>query len=55
MEHSLKVQTFFIMDENFLLHRERAMRTAGPHEEGGQELGDGGVRLGQCDSEVHGS
>jgi radical SAM superfamily enzyme YgiQ (UPF0313 family) len=25
MEHSLKVQTFFMMDENFLLHRERAM------------------------------
>jgi radical SAM superfamily enzyme YgiQ (UPF0313 family) len=26
METSLKVQTFFMMDENFLLHRERAMR-----------------------------
>jgi radical SAM superfamily enzyme YgiQ (UPF0313 family) len=25
MERSLKVQTFFVMDENFLLHRERAM------------------------------
>jgi len=25
MEKSLKVQTFFMMDENFLLHRERAM------------------------------
>jgi radical SAM superfamily enzyme YgiQ (UPF0313 family) len=25
MEHQLKVQTFFVMDENFLLHRERAM------------------------------
>jgi len=25
MEQSLKVQTFFMMDENFLLHRERAM------------------------------
>jgi radical SAM superfamily enzyme YgiQ (UPF0313 family) len=27
MEVSLKVQTFFVMDENFLLHRERAIRT----------------------------
>jgi radical SAM superfamily enzyme YgiQ (UPF0313 family) len=26
MERSLKVQTFFMMDENFLLHRERAMQ-----------------------------
>jgi radical SAM superfamily enzyme YgiQ (UPF0313 family) len=26
MENELKVQSFFIMDENFLLHRERAMR-----------------------------
>ena len=26
MERALKVQTFFVMDENFLLHRERAMQ-----------------------------
>jgi hypothetical protein len=26
METELKVQSFFVMDENFLLHRERAMR-----------------------------
>ncbi len=26
MEEELKVQSFFVMDENFLLHRERAMR-----------------------------
>jgi len=26
MESSMKVQTFFIMDENFLLHRERALQ-----------------------------
>jgi radical SAM superfamily enzyme YgiQ (UPF0313 family) len=26
LESSLKVQTFFVMDENFLLHRERAMQ-----------------------------
>ena len=26
MESALKVQTFFVMDENFLLHRERAMQ-----------------------------
>src|SRR5690348_18471017 len=26
MERELKVNSFFVMDENFLLHRERAMR-----------------------------
>jgi len=26
LEASLKIQTFFVMDENFLLHRERAMQ-----------------------------
>ena len=26
MEDELKVKSFFVMDENFLLHRERAMR-----------------------------
>jgi len=26
MEHELKVRSFFVMDENFLLHRERALR-----------------------------
>lgn len=26
MEEELKVRSFFVMDENFLLHRERAMR-----------------------------
>ena len=26
MEDELKVNSFFVMDENFLLHRERAMR-----------------------------
>ena len=44
---------FFIMDENFLLHRKRALRTAGAHEAGRQELGDVGLRLRQCDSQIH--
>ena len=35
----MKARSFFIMDENFLLNRERAHRTAGLHEEGEQELG----------------
>jgi hypothetical protein len=32
MEASLKVQTFFVMDENFPLHRARAMQLLAPHE-----------------------
>jgi hypothetical protein len=44
-ERALKVQTFFVMDENFLLHRERDA-AASAHERGRQELGNGGVCLG---------
>jgi radical SAM superfamily enzyme YgiQ (UPF0313 family) len=36
MEEELKVQSFFIMDENFLLHRERAMRLLQRMKEGGK-------------------
>jgi radical SAM superfamily enzyme YgiQ (UPF0313 family) len=36
MERELKVQSFFIMDENFLLHRERAMRLLERMKDGGK-------------------
>ena len=37
MEKTLKVQSFFIMDENFLLHRERAMRLLDRMKEAGKQ------------------
>lgn len=36
MEKELKVSSFFVMDENFLLHRERAMRLLQRMKEGGK-------------------
>jgi radical SAM superfamily enzyme YgiQ (UPF0313 family) len=39
MESSLGVQTFFMMDENFLLHRERAMRLLERMKEGKKAWG----------------
>ena len=36
MEEELKVNSFFVMDENFLLHRERAMRLLERMKEGGK-------------------
>jgi radical SAM superfamily enzyme YgiQ (UPF0313 family) len=39
METSLQVQNFFIMDENFLLHRERAMQLLQRMKEGGKSWG----------------
>ncbi len=39
MEASLKVQTFFVMDENFLLHRERAMQLLHRMKEAGKSWG----------------
>jgi radical SAM superfamily enzyme YgiQ (UPF0313 family) len=39
MEASLKVQTFFMMDENFLLHRERAMQLLGRMKQAGKSWG----------------
>jgi radical SAM superfamily enzyme YgiQ (UPF0313 family) len=39
METSLKVQTFFVMDENFLLHRERAMQLLHRMKEAGKSWG----------------
>jgi len=44
IESELKVHSFFVMDENFLLHRTRAMR---------EELGAFGVCFRQCDSKIH--
>jgi B12 binding domain len=46
MESALKVQTFFVMDENFSA-ASRARHAAAPaHEEGREELGNSGVCLG---------
>ena len=39
METSLRVQNFFIMDENFLLHRERAMQLLQRMKEAGKSWG----------------
>ncbi len=39
MEASLGVQTFFMMDENFLLHRERALRLLARMKEAGKSWG----------------
>jgi radical SAM superfamily enzyme YgiQ (UPF0313 family) len=39
MEASLKVQTFFVMDENFLLHRERAMQLLQRMKDAGKSWG----------------
>jgi len=39
METSLQVQSFFIMDENFLLHRERAMQLLQRMKEAGKSWG----------------
>jgi len=39
MEASLKVQNFFIMDENFLLHRERAMQLLRRMKQAGKSWG----------------
>jgi radical SAM superfamily enzyme YgiQ (UPF0313 family) len=39
MEASLKVQTFFVMDENFLLHRERAMQLLRRMQDAGKSWG----------------
>lgn len=36
VESELKVQSFFVMDENFLLHRERAMRLLGRMKDAGK-------------------
>lgn len=39
MEASLRVQTFFVMDENFLLHRERAMQLLARMKDAGKSWG----------------
>ena len=53
MEEELKVSSFFVMDENFLLHRERAMRLLELMKAGQQELGALGLCVGQCDPKIH--
>ena len=53
MEDELKVNSFFVMDENFLLHRERAMRLLELMKEAEQELGAISVCVGQRDPQVH--
>ena len=53
IEAELKVHSFFVMDENFLLHRTRAMRLLELMKQARQELGAFGVRFGQCDSKIH--
>ena len=52
-EESLGVQTFFVMDENFLLHKKRAMRLLERMKENGKSLGHGSVRLGERDPPIH--
>ena len=47
MENSLGVNSFFMMDENFLLNRPRAMQLAGAHEGSRQKLGAVRVLVGQ--------
>ena len=53
MEQSLGVSSFFMMDENFLLNRPRAMQLAGAHEGGRQELGALRFLVGECHPQVH--
>ena len=50
IEAELKVHSFFVMDENFLLHRTRAMRLLELMKAGRQELGAFGVCLRERDS-----
>ena len=52
-EERLKVHSFFIMDENFLLQASARMRTAGAHEARAEELGPVRLFVGQRDSQVH--
>jgi hypothetical protein len=50
-ENTMKVQTFFVMDENVRLHRARHA-VAGTDESREKKLGPGGVRIGKRDSQV---
>ena len=49
MEGKLEVKSFFMMDENFLLHKRRAHGTAGAHEAAAQGLGAVRVLVGERD------
>ena len=53
MESSMKVRSFFMMDENFLLHRKRAMELLELMKAGEQGLGAVCVFVGQCDQQVY--
>ena len=52
-EKSMHVQTFFVMDENFLLHRKRAMELLERMKAAGKSWGYGGVCLRERDSQIY--
>ncbi len=53
MEDELKVSSFFVMDENFLLHRERAMRLLELMKQGHKSWALSVFAFRQRDSQVH--
>ena len=53
MEAKLEVKSFFMMDENFLLHKRRAMELLDRMKQSRQELGAVRVLLGQRDPQIH--
>ena len=53
MEATMRVRSFFIMDENFLLYRQRAMELLARMKRAKQELGVLRVLFGQRDPQVH--
>ncbi len=53
LEERLKTRSFFVMDENFLLQRRRALRAAGVHAPGRQELGPVRFLVGERNSQIH--
>ena len=52
MERTMKVRSFFMMDENFLLHRQRAMELLELDEGGRQGVGDVCVFFGECHPQI---
>ena len=53
-ESALEHQTFFMMDENFLLSPQARYATARTHEGRQQGVGDGSIRLRECHSPIQG-
>ena len=53
MEAKLGVKSFFMMDENFLLHKRRAHGAARPHEGAREAVGAVRVLFGERDPPVH--